>query len=287
MAELAAGKAAATALPDSDSEDYDEEDSQGTSAEGSSEESSRDYAPPATSAEPARKQHQLASVAQAAGRAAATALPDSDEEAEEDLESQASASVAPHVPPQARGPVQDAGQARRDFAVSQAAESAVPGRRLGRLDSLSASDTESVEVQSRPERPQALAPQTATEAKPAAMLWSLGGSAPAFSQDAGPSSRSPAAVTAKAKPAPSLFGTTAPSFVQLPSASNAGTAFTAPATAFSMARQSSGAVPASAFGVPFTAPARQASGALPPLSAPVPRPAQASYYLLISQLTHN
>ncbi len=284
---MAAGKAAATALPDSDSEDYDDEDSQESSAEDSTEESSRDYAPPATSAEPPRKQPQLASIAQAAGRAAATALPDSDEEAEEDLESQASASIAPRVPPQARAPGQGTGQAGRDAAVPQAAESAAPGRRLGRLDSLSASDTESVEVQSRPERPQAPAPQAATEAKPAAMPWSLGGSATAFGQGTALNKNGLAAGTSKGTPAPLPFGTTAPSFLQAPGASNPGMAFPAPAGAFSMARQSSGAVPAPAFGLPVTAPARQASGALPPLSSPVPRPAQASFSFLMSQLACN
>ena len=270
-AELAAGKAAATALPDSDSEEYDEEDSQESSAEDSTEESSRDYAPPAALAEPPRKQPQLASVAQAAGKAAATALPDSDEEAEEDLESQASASMAPQVPLQPRAPAQGTGQA---------AESVAPGRRLGRLDSLSASDTESVEVQSRPERPQAPPNQAANEAKPAAMPWSLGSSTSAFGQETGPGNKGPAAVTARATPAPSLFGTTAPSFLQAQSASNSGIAFPAPAAVFTMARQSSGAVPPPAFGLP----SRQASGALPPLSSPAPRAAQVSFYLVVSQL---
>ena len=280
-AEVAASKAAATALPDSES-DYNEEYSQGSSAassskDSSSKETSRERARPAPPAEPPRSQPQLASVAQAAGRAAATALPDSDEEAEEDLESQASASIAPPVPPRAQAPAQGFGRARRRAAPSEAAESAAPGRRLGRLDSLSASDTDSMEVQSRPEATQVpAAPQPAKEAKPAAMPWSLSNSAAAFGQVTLPSISNAAPAAAATRPAASLFGTTAPSFPQAPSTSNVGTASPAPGSTLSIARQRSGALPAPSFGQPFVPPARQASGALPPFSPSLSKPAQAS-----------
>ena len=274
--ELARRTAAATALPNSDSE-YDEEDSRGSSAASSSEESAREYARPAPPAELPKKQPQLASVPQAAGRAAATALPDSDEEAEEDLESQASASIAPPVPPRAWAPAHGFGQGIRGAAPSEAAESAAPDRRLGRLDSLSASDSESVEVQSRPGNVEAPAPPSAKEAKPAAMPWSLGNSATVFSQVTLPSISSSAPAEAATRPASSLFGTTAPSFLQAPNASKAEVAFPAPGLGFPMARQRSGALPAPACGQqPPISPARQASGSLPPFSPSLSKPAQAN-----------
>ena len=259
-AELAASKAAATALPDSDSnsdsdddDDDDEEDSQESSTAESTEESDRGDA----TAAPLRRP-QLASVAQAAGRAAATPLPDSDEEAEDDLESQASASVAPPAQAHARAPVQGFGQSHRGAALPRAAESAAPGQRLGRLDSLSASDTESVEVQSRPKSTWAPAAQPAKEVKPASTPWSFGTSAAAFGQGPGPRSSSSAA-TAAATLAPTMTDTAAPAFLQPKSISKPDLSFTAPRAATSMARQS--------------------SSSLPPFSPQLPKPAQASRHI--------
>ena len=161
-----ASKAVATALPDSDSEDDSQSDRETRqTTEDSTVKSIGDHAR-------AGKHSTLDSprnAAQVAYKAAATALPDSDEEADEDVESQASVSV-PGLPtrPLSRAPRSHPDQVGSSAVLSQAAaESAAPGRRLGRLDSLSASDTESAEVQSR----QGSAPQNIQQDKPAASPW--------------------------------------------------------------------------------------------------------------------
>ena len=131
-----ASKAAATALPDSDSEDDSESNSK---------------------------------IEQTTEESTVESTGDSDEEADEDVESQASVSV-PGLPTRtlSRAPRSHPDQVGSSTAISQAAaESAAPGRRLGRLDSLSASDTESAEVQSR----QGSAPQNVQQDKPAASPW--------------------------------------------------------------------------------------------------------------------
>ena len=161
-----ASKAAATALPDSDSEDdFRSSTKTEQTTEDSAVKSTGDLAR-------AGKQRILASprsTAEAAGKAAATALSDSDEEADEDLESQASVSV-PGLPSPTldRAPRSHSDQAGSSALLPQAAaESAAPGRRLGRLDSLSASDTESAEVQSQ----QGSAARSVQQDRPAASPW--------------------------------------------------------------------------------------------------------------------
>ena len=159
-----ASKAAATALPGSDSED----DSQSNSrTEQTTEDSPVESRGDLAHAGKDSALHSPGSAAKLAGKAAATALLDSDEEADEDLESQASVSM-PGLPSLGRAPRSHSDQLGSSAVFSQAAaESAAPGRRLGRLDSLSASDTESAEVQSQ----QGSAPQSAQQDKPAASPW--------------------------------------------------------------------------------------------------------------------
>ena len=161
-----ASKAAATALPDSDSEDDTQSDRE---TEQTTEDSTgKSIGDPAQAGKHSTLDSPR-SAAQAATEAAATALPDSDEEADDDVESQASVSV-PRLPSRSldRAARSNPDQVGSSAVISQAAaESAAPGRRLGRLDSLSASDTESAEVQSR----QGSAPQSVPQDKSAAPPW--------------------------------------------------------------------------------------------------------------------
>ena len=114
-----ASKAVATALPDSDSEDDSQSDRE---TEQTTEDSIvKSIGDPAR----AGKHSTLDSprnAAQVANKAAATALPDSDEEADEDVESQASVSV-PRLPRQSldRAPRSHPDQVGSSAAHSQAA----------------------------------------------------------------------------------------------------------------------------------------------------------------------
>ena len=244
-ADVATSKAAATALPDSDDES-EEDSAESTAASSTADESSRGAIEPASASESSAQQPKVDSMAQTASKAATTALPDSDSDADEDLESQASASMP-------AGPAQGARVAQPGFGQpawgalsSQAAESSAPSRRpLGRLDSLSASETDSAEVQSHPDRARQPSLQPAQEHKPAASPW-LG----SFGQ-------------------PST-----PPFGHAPSASAAPAVPLAISPALGMSRQRSSALPEAGFGQP--APARQPSGSLPPFPSLEPRPAQVS-----------
>ena len=309
-----ASKAAATALPDSDSEDDSQSDRETEQTEeDSTVKSIGDHA----RADEHSTLDSPRSAAQVANKAAATALPDSDEEADEDTESQASVSV-PRLPSHSlsRAPRSRPDQVGSSAVLSQAAaESAVPGRRLGRLDSLSASDTESAEVQSR----QGSAPQNVQQDRPAASPWtesfgagkisalgtdaqstSGGGATSPFGSSMLASGVSAASVpsssaapfgmssTASIRPAvdssttalnssmmPFGKGTPAPS-PGVPSRglmlgiSKAAPTPTVAAPALPIARQGSGALPASdAAGSPRqpgALPQRQSSAALPPFS---------------------
>lgn len=245
---IPASRAAATALPDSD-DDF-EEDSPEPSTE-SGQKSIPGNPHPAEPAELHNMRSQLGEVADEAGKAAHVPLPSSDEEADEDLESQASVSM-PAVPAQGRPPKQGFGRADRYASLSQADESSMPQRPMRRLDSLSASDTESAEVQSRPDA----APKPAQEPdhddkKPPAFSWpgTSGTAAPAF--ELALSGSSAAAAPSVAAP---LFGAPSPRH-----------------DTWSL----QGSTPA--FGQPATLPARQASGALQPFNFPMAKPAQVGH----------
>ena len=241
-ADVATSKAAATALPDSDDE-AEEDSTESTEASSTADESSREAIEPASASESSVQQPKLDNMAETASKAAATALPGSDSDADEELESQASASV-PAVPAQGAQP--GFGRPAWGALSSQAAESGAPPRRpLGRLDSLSASETDSTEVQSHPGSARQPRLQPAQEQKPAASHW-LG----SFGQPG------------------------APPFGQALSASGAPAVPQAFSPAFGMSRQRSGALPEAAFGQP--APARQPSGSLPLFPSLVPRPGQVS-----------
>ena len=309
-----ASKAAATALPDSDSEDDSQSDSETEQTEeNSTVKSIGDHA----RADEHSTLDSPRDAAQVADKAAAIALPDSDEEADEDLESQASVSV-PGLPtrPLNRAPRSHPDQVGSSAVLSQAAaESAAPGRRLGRLDSLSASDTESIEVQSR----QGSAPQSVQQDKPAASPWteSFGaGKLSALGTDASPTSgggarspfgssmlasgvntasapggsATPFGMSSAASIRPALDGSTTalnssmmpfgrgaptsstgvPSRGLMSGVSKAAPTPTVAAPALPIARQGSGALPASdAAGSPRqpgALPQRQSSAALPPFS---------------------
>lgn len=203
-----ARRAAAAPLPDSadeTDEDHEDLDSQALPAEAPS------------------RQPKLEIPAEAAAKEAAALSPDDDDATDDDLESQASVSISPLVPAQARTSERGFLRANRAAETSQAAESAAP-RRLGTLDSLSTSDTESIEVQSRPETVRQLAPQPPKEEKPAASPWlnSFGNSAVASGQVTGPSSEGAATVT------PSAYGNSATAFGQDTGPSSTNTAAPTP-----------------------------------------------------------
>lgn len=247
-ADVATSKAAAIALPDSDDE-AEEDSAESTAASSTADESNREAIEPASASESSVQQPKVDSMAETASKAAATALPGSDSDADEDLESQASASM-PAGPAQGAQP----GFGRPAWGVlsSQAAESSAPQRRpLGRLDSLSASETDSTEVQSHPGSARQPPLQPAQEQKPAASPW-LG----SFGQPS------------------------APPFGQAPSASGAPAVPQTISPAFGMSGQRSGALPEAAFGQP--APARQPSGSLPLFPSLVPRHGQVSILSAVS-----
>ena len=284
-----ASKAAAAALPDSDGEDNSQSNSATEQTKGDTRSKS---AGDLAHAGKRSTMDSPESAAQVADKAAATALPDSDEEADEDLESQASVSV-PGLPSSShdRLPRSHSDQVGSSAVVSHAAAgSAAPRRPLGRLDSLSASDTESAEVQSQ----QDSAPQSILQAQPAASPWTEssfgsgmlasgisaasapGGRPTAFGVSFGDPIRpvlDSSTSAQKGSPMPLGKGTSAssmgaPSLGQRSGVSKAPSAQSPAAPALPTARQGSGSLPAldaaGSFGQPEPLPQRQSSTALPP-----------------------
>ncbi len=208
--------------------------------------SSRGAIQPPSAGKLPKQQPKADSMAQTASKAATIALHNSESDADEDLESQASASM-PAMPAQSARIAQPGfGQPAHGALLSQEAGSSRQQQcSLGRLDSLSASETDSAEIQSHSGSTRQPSLQPAQEQKLAASPWQG-----AFAQ-------------------PST-----PSFGQVPGSNMAPTVPPAISPAFGMSRQRSGALAEASFGKP--APVCQPSGSLPPFPSLVPRPAQAS-----------